>query len=213
MPIWKVSLHIVNIHCREFGKLIRYIFVTWSLQMMYISCHTWMITLHFTTPLRNGHNNSLVHKRCGNNFKLVFTIDILDTSCEIARMWMRQSLITDTLTLVQVMTWCCQATNNYLICRHEASLCHNELNMSTVLTNVRPRRKLRSPAYSRFRKTLSGTFDDLSDLVLVLQGLNHDVTDRNWELETLHKVTFFENPSHIFTPFVRRTLVYTCLVT
>ena len=52
--------------------------------------------------------------------------------------------------------------------------------MPTVLTSVRRRRQLRSPSHFRCRMTLSWTFDYLSDLILVLQGLNHDVMDRNW---------------------------------
>ena len=52
--------------------------------------------------------------------------------------------------------------------------------MPTVLTSVRRRRQLRSPRHFRCRMTLSWTFDYLSDLILVLQGLNHDVMDRNW---------------------------------
>ena len=48
------------------------------------------------------------------NFKLISTIKILSTFCEIAIRWMPQFLTDDKSTLLQVMAWCRQATSHYL---------------------------------------------------------------------------------------------------
>ena len=57
----------------------------------------------------------------------------MDTSREIALMWLPQNTFDDKTKLAQVKAWCRQATSNYLtyfnpdLCRHIASLIHNEL--------------------------------------------------------------------------------------
>ena len=67
-------------------------------------------------------------------FKFILLIDASSTSCEIALSEMPQSPVDIMSTLVQVMAWCRQATSHYLnqcwpssMCRHMASLGHNEL--------------------------------------------------------------------------------------
>ena len=66
-------------------------------------------------------------------FKRILVIDGSGISCEIAVIWMTSLTIID-FTLVQVMTWCRQATSYYLSqcvdpvrCRHMVSLGQNEL--------------------------------------------------------------------------------------
>ena len=47
-------------------------------------------------------------------FNLVLLIDIFTSSKDNALRWMPWGLIDDKSTLVQVMVWCCQATNHYV---------------------------------------------------------------------------------------------------
>ena len=47
-------------------------------------------------------------------FKLISGTDGWDISCKIALRWMPLDLTDDKSTLVQVMTWCRQATSHYL---------------------------------------------------------------------------------------------------
>ena len=47
-------------------------------------------------------------------FKLIWRINILSISSEIALKRMPKELTDDKSTLAQVMTWCCQATSHYL---------------------------------------------------------------------------------------------------
>ena len=63
--------------------------------------------------------NSLAPRRIEINcreviFKLISVIDGLGISCEIVLTWMPQVLTDDKSTLIQVMTWCHQATSHYL---------------------------------------------------------------------------------------------------
>ena len=62
--------------------------------------------------------NSLASGRCNCyprlfNFKLTLGINVLSISCKITLRCMPQDL-TDDSTLIQVMTWCCQATSHYM---------------------------------------------------------------------------------------------------
>ena len=57
--------------------------------------------------------------RCGSNSKGVISKHILhtkfmSTSFDTGLRWMPQNTFIDKLTLVQVMSWCCQATSHYL---------------------------------------------------------------------------------------------------
>ena len=72
---------------------------------------------------------------------------------------------------------------------------HNDLKKSTALTNVSPSRQLRFPVHIRFRITLSRTVDELTDLILVLSGLNQDIMDRNWKYYTMKN---HRNPFNIY---------------
>ena len=63
--------------------------------------------------------NSLAPGRLGCHFKtailnLVLLIGIFTLSKDNALRWMPRKLTDDKSTLVQVMAWCCQATNHYL---------------------------------------------------------------------------------------------------
>ena len=63
--------------------------------------------------------NSLSPGRYGCNLKwvilkLIWRIDILKVSCQIALMWMQQHFTDDQSTLFLVMAWCCQAARHYL---------------------------------------------------------------------------------------------------
>ena len=66
-------------------------------------------------------------------FKRISVTDGWGISCDIALMWTSIDFTYDQLILVQVMAWCRQATSHYLsqcgldLCRHMASLGHNEL--------------------------------------------------------------------------------------
>ena len=66
----------------------------------------------------NGINSLSPGTNCRNLssvfFKLILLIDIMSTSCEIGLRWMPQISIHYESTLVQVMTWCRQATSHYL---------------------------------------------------------------------------------------------------
>ena len=76
----------------------------------------------------NGHCwcpnivNELTHLspgRCGNYLKSIMFILIIQNNswgahCKIVFRWMAQNLTSEKSTLVQVMVWCCQATNHYL---------------------------------------------------------------------------------------------------
>ena len=46
--------------------------------------------------------------------KHMLWIQFMSTSCEIALRWMPQDIFDDKSTLIQDMTWCCQATSHYL---------------------------------------------------------------------------------------------------
>ena len=67
-------------------------------------------------------NHYMIHwslGRCGCNFdsmiyKLIIHKSSLGTQCEIDFRWMPQNLTNEKSALVQVMTWCDQATNHYL---------------------------------------------------------------------------------------------------
>ena len=59
-------------------------------------------------PLGDATNFKLVV------LKLISRIGILTFSCELALRRMPQYLIDNVSTVVQVMTWCCQATSHYL---------------------------------------------------------------------------------------------------
>ena len=62
------------------------------------------------------------------------------STCEIALRWLQQNPFDDKSTLVQILTWCHQATSHYLInvnidlCRHVASLGHNEFTYCHLVT-------------------------------------------------------------------------------
>ena len=60
----------------------------------------------------------LTHWPLGNfrhvSFKQILVIDGWGISCEIALIWMSVDFTDDQSTLVQVMTWCRQATSHYL---------------------------------------------------------------------------------------------------
>ena len=70
-------------------------------------------------------------------FKIILAID-WDISHEISSRWMYFDLTDDKSTLFQVMAWCSQATSHYLsqccpdLCRHMASLDHNEVKENKV---------------------------------------------------------------------------------
>ena len=75
----------------------------------------WLVKCHETW----WHLNSMVPGRWGCNLKLVISkliwkINSLSISREIALRWMLQDLIDDKSTLVQVMAWCLQAASHYL---------------------------------------------------------------------------------------------------
>ena len=60
--------------------------------------------------------NSLPPRRCRCNLKLVILklISKIDSiSCKIALRWIPQDVSDDKSILVQVMSWCCQATSHY----------------------------------------------------------------------------------------------------
>ena len=72
-------------------------------------------------------------------FNLISVIHGWCIACQIALRWMPLDLTNEKSTLVQVMAWCHQATSHYQcqfdpdICRHMASLGHNELNSQMLL--------------------------------------------------------------------------------
>ena len=47
-------------------------------------------------------------------FKVILVIDGWGVQCQVALIWMSMDLTDDKSILVQVMTWCCQATSHYL---------------------------------------------------------------------------------------------------
>ena len=71
-------------------------------------------------------------------FQLILVIDGWSICCKIVLKWMQMDHIDGKSTLVPVMAWCHQATSHYLsqlwpdLCRHMASLGHNELNSWTT---------------------------------------------------------------------------------
>ena len=75
-------------------------------------------------------------------FKQILVIDVWGICCEIALIWMSLDFTDDQSTLVQVMACCHQATSHYLsrccpdLCRPQASLGHNELNLQVVAMAV-----------------------------------------------------------------------------
>ena len=74
--------------------------------------------------------------------KLIFVIDGLGTSREIALRWLSLKVTEDKSTLVQVKAWCRQAkaiigaNANSDLRRHMASLGHNELNTFVLLIAI-----------------------------------------------------------------------------
>ena len=78
-------------------------------------------------------HNSLAPGTCSCNFKsitfnLIWRIDILNISYPITHRGLPQDLTDDKSTLVNVIAWCGhQANVDPVLCRHLASLCHNEL--------------------------------------------------------------------------------------
>ena len=82
--------------------------------------------------------NSWRFGRCSNNFEsLIFKLIIQNSSWytpfEIAVRWMAKYLTIEKSTLVEVTSWCHQATNHYQpnfdrdLCHHMVSLFHSEL--------------------------------------------------------------------------------------
>ena len=75
---------------------------------------------HSVTQARNiCYVNSLASGRCGSNFKdiifeLILWIDTFSATSKIVVRWMPQNSTNDKSTLVQVMTWCRQATSHCL---------------------------------------------------------------------------------------------------
>ena len=68
-------------------------------------------------------------------FKEISVIDGWSISCEIALIWMSLDFTDDQSTLVQVMTWCRQATSHCLsqcwprsLTPHDLTTCHHALN-------------------------------------------------------------------------------------
>ena len=62
--------------------------------------------------------NSVSPRRCGNNYKSVISqnmkpIELVSTSCEIARWWIPQNITKGKSTLVQVKARCRHATSHY----------------------------------------------------------------------------------------------------
>ena len=93
---------------------------------------SWVAILH-------SNINSLAPGIFEWNFRLVIFKQILvivdwDICCEIALIWMLLDFTDDQSTLVQVMVWCRQAWANVGpdLCRHMASLGHNELRWSLL---------------------------------------------------------------------------------
>ena len=82
-------------------------------------CNALVNELMFTGNCPEAIINSLAHGGFDYslklvNFKLISTINILSIFCEIATRWMPQHFTDHKSTLVQVMTWCRQATSHYL---------------------------------------------------------------------------------------------------
>ena len=90
-----------------------YFFLRFQLPQRLMSCHC-------VKPAKSRCymlSNTLVPGKCSNYFKIVIflfmsQIEFLSTFCEIALRCMPHNPI-DGSTLVQVIAWCCQATNHY----------------------------------------------------------------------------------------------------
>ena len=85
------------------------------------------------------------------NFKVILVIDGWGISCEIALRWLSLDLTDDKSTLVQVMAWCCQATQAITWTNVDPDLCHHMM----------------SPGHNEFNKVAGSVLYELLDLMLV----------------------------------------------
>ena len=82
---------------------------------------SWFYLVHWLPPIHISFLNSCEsapvkfewYFRCVI-FKWIWVIDDWGISCEVALMWMSLDFTDNQSTLVQVMSWCSQATSHYL---------------------------------------------------------------------------------------------------